>query len=1134
MFKLYHSNRLDLLKDLLAILMDSDPLSDPFEDEQILVQSPGMAQWLKLELAKASGISANINFPLPASFIWDMFKVVLPGVPEKSPFNKEAMAWKLMQLLPQFLEYEEFAPLARYLSDDKEQRKRYQLSHKVADIFDQYLVYRPQWMDAWEQGQAGPDWVEEQAWQPILWRALVDEVKESHSEDSKAYHRAGLYQDFIDRLNRQMTVPGLPKRLFVFGISALPPKYVEALVVLGKHMDVHLMLSNPCQEYWSDIVDPKYLAKKTAQNRTLITVENNELLEEQGTPWLAKGKHYNEMIDQGDAYQVGNPILASMGKLVRDFLHQLSILEPEEVQAFVELPGENLLQQIQKDILELKDASESEQGELDSCEHRRILDIQDTSLEMVACHSPMREVEVLQDKLLGMFAENPELTPKDIIVMMPNVEDYSPYIWAVFGSETQSKSIPFSISDVSAKQENPVLSSFLKLLKLSETRCTSAELLEILEVPAILARFDIAQQEFERIRQWVLESGIRWGLNDLSGERFDLPNLTHNTWLFGLRRMLLGYAMSEHMFDGILPYEECQGIEAELLGKLCSFVEELILAQQSLSQQQDIVQWQQALNQILERFYLGEESDELALKLIRDKLENLHQQIKQADFQEFLSLAVLYDYLSAALTNERSSQRFLAGQVNFCTLMPMRSIPFKVVCLLGMNDGVYPRSIPDMGFDLMAGHTEKGDRSRRDDDRYLFLEALISAQDKLYISFVGHSIQDNSEKVPSVLVTELLDYCLQSYVLVQDRDKKVEEALKGLENKLVTHYPLQAFSRRYFNGEFSTYGEQWWSTESSEVVNKSFLGEPLPELDLEQEPIELESLVRFYRHPNKTFLNQRLKVYLELKDQTIEEDEPFFLDGLANYHLATEVLDTLLTDGSTTEVETRLRASGQLPFSAFGALAYERQVEKMGELADQVKPFVKGEEQQIEVALQIGEEQLEGWLKSCYQGQLIRVKPAALNGKDIVQSWIEHLCLCASSQHVLPSLLFGRDEAVSFAALESSYAKEKLALFISYYRRGLLMPLPFFPNTALAWSKQQTKKDPCALLQQDWDSEQLEKARGKALDRFNGTFVLLGEGDDPYIQRCYPELEPHLAKFEVICCQLFGPLLDNMEPIKED
>ncbi len=226
MFTVYHSNKVDTLKILLVHLIKNDPLANPFEKEQILVQSPGMSQWLKMALAQELGVAANLDFPLPATFIWEMFTQVLPNVPKRSAFNKEAMTWKLMELLPSQLDLDVFAPLRRYLQDDTDQSKLYQLAEKIADIFDGYLVYRPDWIASWEAGESVAEIDGEHPWQPVLWKSLYDYTL---AQGQSHYHRANLYQSFIDALahidltHDEALRAALPKRLFIFGISSLPP-----------------------------------------------------------------------------------------------------------------------------------------------------------------------------------------------------------------------------------------------------------------------------------------------------------------------------------------------------------------------------------------------------------------------------------------------------------------------------------------------------------------------------------------------------------------------------------------------------------------------------------------------------------------------------------------------------------------------------------------------------------------------------------------------------------------------------------------------------------------------------------------------------------------------------------------------
>lgn len=1129
MFTLYHSNQLDLLKELLVDRIRQAPLAHPFEREQILVQSPGMAQWLKLELARAFGIAANIDFPLPASFIWEMFTRVLADVPRQSPYNKGSMSWQLMTILPALLDRPAFAPLAAYLGDEgepdapPEQVRLWQLCQKVADLFDQYLVYRPDWIARWEEGEglsqelAG---VSGQDWQPELWRELVARTL---ALSPSGYHRANLYEEFIHELQRTAALPGqLPQRVFVFGISALPPRYVEALLALGSRpeMEVHLFVTNPCRYYWGDLLDRKTLARLEGR--------------------LKPGTDIEAL--QGPT----NPLLASMGKLGRDYLHQLMELEVPQIEAFVDIDETSLLHCIQRDVLELGSRGEG-QFELDSSWHKSPIDPADGSLQIHACHGPMRELEVLHDRLLALFEQDPGLTPKDVVVMMPDVNSYGPYIQAVFGARGQ---IPFAVSDRAASQESPLLQSFLALLRLPNARLGAGELLAILEVPAVLRRFELDDDEFNQLRRWVQETGIRWGLDDGYPERFALPRLSGNSWLFGLRRMLLGFAMGDGEpvagilpyadsmggqqgpLASILPYAEIEGQQGLALGKLAWFVDSLAEFLPRLQQAQSLNGWVQCLNELLARFYLAEEEEERQLQLIRSQLADWQTRLGEARFEQPISADLLQDYLGSVLGQSSSSQRFLAGQVNFCTLMPMRSIPFKQVCLLGMNDGVYPRTLAPMGFDLMAVAGRRGDRSRRDDDRYLFLEALLSAQQGLYISYQGFSAQDNGEQVPSVLLAELIDYVRQGFVLAGDEALDDEASGKRLLAHLIVPHPLTPYSRSYFypaeGSRLFTYAADWLPALTPRRGAANFQsGElPLPPEWGKEQGLELAELLRFYRQPARYFLNRRLKVWFELDEASIEDSEPFELDGLQHYQLKALLLDAHLADDGEERGEEmsrrreRLRLSGQLPQGWFGSLLLDDLDEKMEDLAQRLRPWIAAEEDEkraVEIDIALTQGQLQGWIDT-QKGRVLVVKPGGFNGKDLLLGWIQHLCLCLSDAPN-DTLLFDARQSLRLAKLPADEARPKLAALVALWAQGMKRPLPFFPNTAWEWLK---------AIEEDPDKP--EAANKAALTRFNGGYMVTGEGEDAYVARCFPELDDAvLSQLQALAREHLTPLYHRLE-----
>ncbi|WP_407832409.1 exodeoxyribonuclease V subunit gamma [Vibrio rotiferianus] len=1138
MFTVYHSNKVDTLKIILVHLIKSDPLANPFDKEQILVQSPGMAQWLKMELAKEFGVAANIDFPLPATFIWEVFTQVLPDVPKRSAFNKEAMTWKLMSILPAKLDHPDFLPLQRYLENDTDSSKLYQLAEKIADIFDGYLVYRPEWMAAWEVGESvaelqDADGQQEHPWQPILWQALYHQTL---SQDQSKYHRGNLYHDFIEALSQQKgQLSHLPKRLFVFGISSLPPRYMDALKVMGEYIDVHLMFTNPCQHYWGDIRDRKYLARVEAQRRKQFSlVEGLPQLEGEVSP-LKDGLEANVEDELHTSQAVGNSLLASMGKLGRDNLFLLSQSECEEHEFFIDVERDCLLHQLQADILNLEEHQDDEQ--IDSSQHKQVVSLGDKSLSLHSCHSPMREVEVLHDQLLAMFDADPTLKPRDIIVMVADINAYSPAIQAVFGNAPGERFIPYSISDRTADQESPILAAFMQLVNLPNTRCLASELLELLETPAILKRFDLSEDDFLQAKQWVEESGIRWGLDSHTGSEFELPETRQNTWQFGIQRMLLGYAMPESagLFEAqegcLSPYNEVQGMGAELAGKLAHFIQQISQYRRKLSHVQSIDAWRETLVAMLDDFFSVELEGEMALKSIRDTLSQLKEQLTDAAFDEALSPTVISQYLQNKLSGTRVSQRFLAGQVNFCTLMPMRSIPFRTVCLLGMNDGVYPPSDPVESFNLMEARAKIGDRSRRVDSRYLFLEAVLSAQQSLYISYVGRSIQDNTERVPSVLVSELMEYCHQNYCVDGDQDQPVDDSGDKLLNELVNVHAMVPFSPSAFQGSHSSYAKEWIPAaltqsnqsqghargEFNRALDDYLLGATFPiELDL----VELQ---RFWRLPVQYFFNRRLKVMFEPPLPVMEDDEPFVLGSLESYQMRDELLETLLETAITQPSEkadvlkhfmSEQRAQGKLPVGAFGDIEFETNRVQAEELVDKLAFLSGAPQDDLEIDLTfdvLGEGKnirLTGWLTQCYQSGLIRYRSGKIRAQDYLAAWIDHLAMSASG-HARKTHVIGYDRKegavhlVYPAMADAAQAKQLLAELVRLFFEGMTKPLPYFPKTALACVE-------AGFSRGHWADDE-EKSLKKMADAFNDGYMSPGEGNNAYISRIWSAWNDELA-----------------------
>ena len=1074
--RVFTSNRLEILADELGRVLQ-ETLPSPFDPETIVVQSKGMERWICLQLAERHGVCANCRFPFPNTFVQEMFQRVLKNVPKPNLFDPGVMTWRVMKVLPKLIEEPAFEPLRIYLETGRSDLKRFQLSQRIADLFDQYLLFRPEMMFQWEKGKA-------RHWQAMLWRELV----EGHEHE----HRAALAKElFAATAKDAEPPPGFPRRISVFGVSWLPRFHVQVFASLSQVVQVNFFLMNPSREYWGDILDTWEMKKKARIEKAASEAELH--------------------------MEKGNSLLASMGRLGRDFFEIIQDFEAEESPTYEEAKGEDLLNSIQLDILNLRERMEKKEVPPD-----------DLSIQIHSCHSPMREVEVLRDQLLRMFEEDRSLLPKDILVMMPDVETYAPYIQGVFNTAPEDlRRIPFSIADRSIRKEGGIGEAFLNLLGLQGSRFGVGQVVNLMECDAVRRRFGISNEDLETVRKWVSETGIRWGIDGKHKAELGLPAFPQNTWRAGLERLLLGFAMpgrEERLFSGILPYDSIEGEESRILGTFAEFVEKLFKGVTSFGEPKTLESWKEELAGVLDEFFgTGEETDR-EMQLIRRMLDDLVKAGAASLFDEKVPLQVVRSYLERSLDQTGFGLGFMTGGVTFCAMLPMRSIPFKVICLLGMDSEAYPRQSNPLGFDYMARYPKRGDRSRRNDDRYLFLEAILSARQMLYISYVGQSIQDNSPIPPSVLVSELVDYMEQGF----------EIPSRNLRDHLQTKHRLQAFRPGYFKNheKLFTYSEESYEIAATVLADRKeqtpFLSTGLSEPDESWKELDLYSLCAFFSNPTKFLLNRRLGVYLEEKSSFAEEREPFEVQALEQYLLEESMLRRRLQGRSLKDDFGLAAASGRLPHGPVGQCIYETLSPGVERFAEDLLRLTGGEAFETrDFRIAVGGFSLTGSLDHVFKDTMIRYRYARLKGKDMVVSWIHHLVLnCAAAG--------GHPRRTLIAGLAGKSAKERKRVLYEYapvekgeeilegllkrYWEGLRLPLHFFPEISWPYAE-------ACLTKQKPQEGALEQARRT----WEGTEWSRGESEDPYHQLCFRNADPFDFAFEKIAVEIFEPLLKYLK-----
>ncbi|MEZ9823129.1 exodeoxyribonuclease V subunit gamma [Shewanella sp. 10N.286.45.A1] len=1171
MLYLVQSNQMEALSQILAAELTTPlPNAPLLMPEHILVQSPGMSTWLRLEIARQNNIAAALEFPLPSSFIWQLCHNLLEDVPKENAFTKAAMTWKLMELLPSLINKDDFAPLANYLyngnqghhqsalSSDTQDNidtdasantksqsplKLYQLCGQIADIFDQYLVYRPDWIAAWEANEPtlppkGDKLAQAQAWQPILWRALI-EFNATTLQKSQ-YHRANLHQALFDKLDDPNTsMASLPRRLFVFGISSMAPQTLDVLHHLAKRIDVIMLSLSPCQHYWGDIVDPRLRARMALQ------YANKQKLE----------------VEWEDKLEVGNPLLANNGKMGRELL-DLMLELPEEHTAFnldcYQDPGVDcMLHGIQHDILQLSTRGQSLGPDASlylTVDGRRLLQQNDNSITIRSCHSPLREVETLHDHLLEMLskqsnANQPALAPKDIVIMMPDVAAYAPYIDAVFSAKQGAHYIPYAIADRGAVQESPLIASFLHLLNINQSRFGLTDIIGILEVPSVLRRFELDNDALTILKRWLEQAGVRWGRNGASRAEHQLPPFEQNAWSLGIKRLILGYSFADDapLYQQALAVNGIEGQTAQALGKLLDFIESLDQVHAALANSCSLTDRIEQLEQLLLDFYLVDDEEQVQLQEIRDAIVILAEELTESGHSTPLPIEVLQNWFNSRLSESRVGQRYLAGSVNFCTLMPMRSIPFKVVCLLGMNDGIYPRIQHPVGFDLVAQMgPRKGDRSRRLDDRYLFLEAILSARQQLYISYIGNSERDDSERIPSMLVSELVEYCQLVYLpeklalettadadnlSEQDAAEFVDQIEQTVVNQLICKQPLQPFDERlYQHSSFvdgiplqQSYSAQWCpvpipqvGTALTEKSRNNFIDSSTAMINTAEpgsgdiEEVELSALIRFFRNPAQYFFNRTLKVDLSIDIQADDNDEPFSLNALERYKLQSTLIENAIdnqTESADEILLERLKAQGTIPLKPFDDLILNQYLHDITPLIGR-SLYLKGESSQsIEIAIELAltsdkhavtapSIKLVGRIDDLSAKGLVNYRPGTANGRDLIRVYLRHLCLCAMQgstdiprlNQPINSYLLDIGHFHVFAPITAAQAKAQLSQWLTLFKQGQVHPLMFMPRTALAYVEA--------------EGDHLQKLREAQLQWLDEQSQL-GEGMEPHFQRLY-------------------------------
>ena len=1134
MLYVHRSERADALVADLAQLV-SDPIDDPMAPEVVSVPTRGIERWLTQCLStqlgagdgRLDGVCANIEFPFPGRLVSDALARASDIDPEVDPWLPERAVWPLMEVVEQNFGESWLAPLAEHIRKsgvrpDEDRRDgaddvRFSSVRHVADLFDRYAVHRPDMLLRWAEGKPQLD---EATWQFELWRLLRERIEQPSPAER--------LRDACLRLSKEAELLDQPPRLSLFGLTRLPASYLQVLEAIGKRCDVHLFLLHPSRVLWD-----RLKGQVDGGSRHLLRREDP----------TATAPH--------------NPLLASWGRDAREM--QLVLGGAVTIESSSPEPvsdSRTLLQRIQDDIRADRTPGAGS-GSGAEGEALPFLEPGDDSIRIHSCHGRSRQVEVLRDAVLHLLSEDPDLEPRDVIVMCPDIEHFAPLIEATFGvhdeRDSGTQQLQIRLADRSLRQTNPVMGVLSEVLDLATARVTATEVLDLAGREPVRRRFQFSDDDLARMESWARGAHVSWGFDAEHREPFKLSGIAANTWRAGLDRVLLGVAMAdqeERLFGETLPLDDVDSGDIELVGRFAEFVLRLRAAVDALDEHRTIDGWAETLADVADSLTATASSNAWQRAELTGLLDELVGQATVAQGASGVELGCddVRSLLADRLKGRPTRANFRTGHLTVCTLVPMRSVPHKVVCLLGLDDGSFPRHVERDGDDITAQAPRVGDRDPRSEDRQLLLDAVLAAGDNLVVTYSGRDERSNQHRPPAVPVGELLDVADRTMQTVKDR----------VRDALIVEHPLQPFdARNYAPGALGLDGP--WSHDTVSLAGaraartaddhrREFLTAPLPPWD---EPISLDKLDRFVRHPVRAFLRERLGVSLYDRTRDFEDAIPIDVAGLSEWDVADRMLRARLRGASWAECRAAEMARGALPPGALAdaLLAHmEAAVEALVAAAseDGAAPPVS-----IEVEIDLpGTLGVTGTVSGVRGDVVHNVTYSRMQPSLRLAAWVRLLALSAARpEHPFEAVTIGRAEKYSRHLVTVSrmgplgpdprtrkqVAEEHLGALVDLFELGMREPLPLYCKTSAAYAaaREAGADDADDVAKKAWETTQRERTNeDKDAEHlfvlgelsFKDLVQLSGRVDEGRSARCTP---PETSLFGLYARLLWGGLLEH-------
>ncbi|HEX6255664.1 MAG TPA: exodeoxyribonuclease V subunit gamma [Euzebyales bacterium] len=1094
MLHIHRAERADQLVGALADVL-REPLADPLATEVVAVPSQGIERWISQELSRrlgggalgADGVCANVAFPFPGRLIRNAVAAGSGIDPEDDPWLPGPLTWPLLAIVDEDPKAPMLGPLRAHVGaprgdvDDIDPSRRLSAVRHLADLFDTYGVHRPEMVVRWREGvDVGPDGTplsSRHRWQPALWRA----VRERIDLPSFAERRASA----IDALCGDGDLLDLPPRLAMFGLTTLPATYLRVIAAIGAHRDVHLLLLHPSHDLWDRVA-------------AAVAVD---LPDHPATSALPLRD------DDPTAVLPRNPLLRSWGRDIRELQLTAPLAAATLTHHDVDEPADDadrtLLQRLQHDV-----RADRHPGPR-TADDRPRLSPDDRSVQVHDCHGRLRQVEVLRDAILHLLADDPTIELRDIIVMCPDIEVFAPLVTAVFGAEAVTADhradadahapdapppLRVRLADRALRRTNPVLEVISRVLELIDARMTASEVLDLVARPPVRGRFGFTDDDLDALETWIGDLQIRWGFDADHRRRHGLPPLDAHTWAAGMRRLLLGAAMADEdlrLVGGVAPYDGLEGHATDLAGRLAELVARLDATVGDLAGARPIDAWRDAIVAAADRLTATSADDVWQRLQLHRILVDLVDEATTGGgtCPVDLSLAELRVVLAAQLAGRPSITSHRTGDLTFSTLVPMRSVPHRVVCLLGMDDGVFPRSTVPDSDDLLGLAPRVGDRDPRSEDRQLLLDALMAATDTLVVTYAGRDVRTNEDRQPAVPVDELLD--------MLDRTVAVDDGRP--RDHVITRHPLADHDPRNFVIEDARSSVAPWGFDTAALAAararvgertppRPFIDTPLP--DPPGDTIALEDLVDFLTHPARAFVRRRLGLSLPGDDaEPTSEAIPSTLRGLDAWRVGDAIVQAWLDGEDAARAVEVVRARGLVPPGDLATADMQTVTERARRIISLcerigIEPATPRVGRDVDVTLPDGR-RLTGTVADTVAAGVLSVGYSKVSPKRRLATWAQWLALVVFDpttrwKAVTVGRHAWRSNQAQAGVLEpvrlpsddhGATALHLLQRLVDLFDRGMRAPIPLYCDSSAKSAEQRRRGEPpTKFVDKEWET----------------------------------------------------------------